>query len=117
MVDGLIHDGRQLVAPRLWRYEVTSAINKYRADALLDLSSAATALSKVLGMVEVIGEDAALCQSALIWAERLGQRAAYDGFYLALAERLGVEFYTADERLASRAQQVGAVWVRGLGAG
>ena len=117
MVDGLIHDGRQLIAPRLWRYEVTSAINKYRADKLLDQSSAAMALSRVLAMVEVVNEDVALCQAALIWAERLGQRAAYDGFYLALAERLGVELYTADERLANRAQQIGAVWVRGLGAG
>jgi predicted nucleic acid-binding protein len=36
---------------------------------------------------------------------------------LALAERLGAYFWTADERLASRAAQVGASWVMGLGAG
>lgn len=117
LIDRLGREGYQLLAPRLWRYEVTSTINKYRADKLIDRDRVAVTLSTALSFAQVIDEDMALCQSALIWAERLGQWAAYDGFYLALAERLGAEFYTADERLANRAQQVGAVWVRGLGAG
>lgn len=48
---------------------------------------------------------------ALRLAERYGLRAAYDAHYLALAERLGAEFWTADRRLA---QQVAGElpWVR-----
>jgi predicted nucleic acid-binding protein len=117
LLDRLGREGHALLAPRLWRYEVTSTINKYRADKLIDRDRVAATLSTALSLAQVIDEDTALCQSALIWAERLGQRAAYDGFYLALAERLGAELYTADERLANRAQQIGAAWVRGLGAG
>jgi predicted nucleic acid-binding protein len=56
-----------------------------------------------------------LCRSAFEWATRLGQKAAYDCFYLAAAERLGAEFWTADERLSNRASQLGAVWVHWMG--
>jgi predicted nucleic acid-binding protein len=53
--------------------------------------------------------------AAYEWAERLGQSKAYeayDGFYLALAQRLDVELWTADTRLESRARQIGITWVR-----
>ena len=62
--------------------------------------------------VEAIHSDLDLCQSALVWAERLGQSKSFDGFYMALAERLGaerlkVELWTGDGRLLNRVCQLG----------
>jgi predicted nucleic acid-binding protein len=47
-------------------------------------------------------------------ADRLERPVAYDTHYLALAEHLGCEFWTADERLVNAVQ--GALpWVKWLG--
>lgn len=67
--------------------------------------------------IQITPSDIDICQKALTWAGRLGQSKAYDGFYLALAERLGAELWTADARLSDRARQLGVVWVRWVGEG
>jgi predicted nucleic acid-binding protein len=36
----------------------------------------------------------------LAWTRRLNRAAAYDSFYLAVAESLGCELWTADQRLS-----------------
>jgi predicted nucleic acid-binding protein len=54
-------------------------------------------------------------RSAFDWATRLHQKAAYDGFYLAAAEQLGAEFWTADKALANNAGQLGVSWVHWMG--
>jgi len=55
-----------------------------------------------------------LQKQALIWAERLGQSKTYDSAYLAAAEVLHAEFWTADHRLARSAHQAGAPWVHSI---
>lgn len=59
--------------------------------------------------------DNELLKRAYDLAEQLNRPAAYDAQYLALAERLGCDFWTADEKLFNA---VGAslTWVRWLGA-
>lgn len=52
--------------------------------------------------VEVFTCDVSMSRAVLTWAARLGQSKAYEGFYLALAERLGADLWTADERLFNR---------------
>ncbi len=37
---------------------------------------------------------------------------AYDAQYLAVAERCGATFWTADRRLLERTRQCGVAWVR-----
>ena len=76
-------------------------------------AEAALAALSELSIVRV-SPDADSLLAALRWAARLGQRAAYDAQYLALAERLGAEFYTADRRLASLAEAAGLPWVRSI---
>ena len=56
--------------------------------------------------------DLDLCRSALAWAARLEQSKAYDGYYLALAERLCSEFWTGNEHLLNKARQLGVSWVK-----
>lgn len=65
--------------------------------------------------VEMLPLDNALCKSALRWAERLQQSQAYDAFYIALAEHLQTDFWTADKRLANATQQLGLTWVHWIG--
>ena len=64
------------------------------------------ALRTIHGLrVEIIDEDDELSLRALELAGKLGQSKAYDAFYLALAEKLVVEFWTGDERLANRCRR------------
>ena len=106
----------RLVAPTLWLAECTSAIRfaVHRKAALLEEGRDAIEDLFTLG-VDIISMDAPLCQAALEWAGRLGQVRAYDGFYLALAERFKAHFWTADRRLANSARQAGADWVHWIG--
>lgn len=106
----------RIVAPRLWINEVTSAIHKAFMLKEISEASAQDALIAALSLgVEMIDEDSALCQSAFSFATRLEQVAAYDSFYLALAEKLEAQFWTADKRLANSARQLGATWVHWIG--
>ena len=66
--------------------------------------------------VEIIDEDKTLCMRALELAGMLGQSKAYDAFYLAVAEKMEAEFWTADERLYNRCvNDLRLDWVRWLG--
>jgi predicted nucleic acid-binding protein len=110
----LAQGGLQTFAPGLWWYEVTSVIHRYRFAGLISDITAYTALDLLtveLGFQQV---DVPF-RSAYDWAARLRQKAAYDGFYLAAAEQLGAEFWTADQALANNARQVGASWVHWMG--
>ncbi|PJH75788.1 MAG: hypothetical protein CO064_04780 [Anaerolineae bacterium CG_4_9_14_0_8_um_filter_58_9] len=55
--------------------------------------------------MEIVNEDEELSQRALELAGNLSQSKAYDAFYLALAEKLVAEFWTADERLFNRCRK------------
>jgi predicted nucleic acid-binding protein len=52
-----------------------------------------------------------LQRAALGWAERIGQSQAYHSQYLALAESLSAEFWTADARLAQALKKLGVSWI------
>lgn len=104
-------------APRLWMSETTSAVRFLLSQKYMTSDEAEQALRTVHGLkVEIIDEDEALCFHALELAGRLGQSKAYDGFYLALAEKLVVEFWTADGRLANRCRKdLKLSWVHSIG--
>lgn len=105
----------QLWAPQLWCYEVASVVHRYLFDGTLTAADTENALKIILDFgVELVNPDEKLCLAALRWATRLRQRPAYDGFYLALAERLGAQFWTTDQRLCNNARQAGSSWVHCL---
>ena len=109
-------DDVAVAAPSLWWYEVVSSLRKAAQAGLLSVSETVAALDD-LSALGILTIDAALetHRAALGWAERLKQFAAYDAQYLALAEKLGAEFWTADKRLTQNAQRLGVSWVRWLG--
>jgi len=106
----------EIVVPGLWRYEVVSALRKAIVAGWLSPSDGIAALEDLfrLGVREV---EASLetHRLALSWAARLKQTVAYDAQYLALAEQIGAEFWTADRALVNNARQTGAAWVRWIG--
>ena len=105
-----------LYAPGLWVSEVASGIHKYLHAKLITPEITEEALSNIfeLGVI-LMNETPALCRSASRWATRLNQMAVYDGYYLAVAEDLNAPLWTADQRLANSAKQIGASWVYWLG--
>ena len=105
-----------LYIPALWEYEVASALRKAVSLGLLTQEKAELALGHLLRLgLERIDPELGLHREALRWAARLDQVVAYDAAYLAAAEYLGAELWTADRRLADRAQERGATWVRHVG--
>jgi predicted nucleic acid-binding protein len=89
--------GFQPVAPPLIIVELTNSVYKRLRREDISLDDALNALAAMLGLdIEVrdVGPARAL---SLAHEHRLST--AYDGFYLALAQGQGCEFWTADQRL------------------
>jgi predicted nucleic acid-binding protein len=102
-------------APDLWVYEITSALRKAVSITGMPSQEAEAHLETLMRLgVQLVPPTPELSQLALQWAERLGQTVAYDGHYLALAETLGGDFWTADRRLADSAGDA-VLWVHWIG--
>lgn len=102
--------GYQLCAPTLWAYEITSTFAKMAHFGHLSAASSREGLRLAFKLnVQLISPDEEQVLKAYTWTERLQRAAAYDSFYLALAESLVCEFWTIDKRLAHAAAQP---WVK-----
>ncbi len=101
-------NGDNLCGPTLWLYEVASALTKaVHFDILTELEGRqALKLAQELDF-QLIQPDNTMVELAFDWTRRLNRAAAYDSFYLALAESLAAEFWTADQRLVNA---VGVPW-------
>lgn len=108
-------EGFALVAPTLWIYELTSTLHKAVFFGALREDVARSALAHALQLdVALLIPDSSQTTAAFDWARRLRRASAYDCFYLALAESLGCELWTADQRLVNAA---GQSWVRSAAQG
>ena len=114
VMDHLAQSGCDPFAPGLWWYEVTSVIHRYRFAGIISDSTAYSALELLTVRLYVQQVDVPV-RAAFDWATRLRQKAAYDGFYLAAAEQLGAELWTADRALVNNARQIGASWIHWMG--
>ena len=94
-------DGQRFVAPSLQRYEVTNALHRYQYGNQLGIDVIEDVLKIFLSLPIAHVDEQSDHQRAMEFARRFGRPAAYDAHYLVLAERLGVEFWTADRRLAN----------------
>jgi len=95
---------RQIAAPTLLYYEVANVLYRYQALGLMRASSAQLALKAALALPVRLHGEPDLHHLALDLAQRFSLPAAYDAHYLALAEHLGAEFWTADGKLAHTVQ-------------
>ena len=107
-----LREGYRLRAPTLWVYEVTSALCKSAFFGLLTEEEAERSMTALEELpVELVPPDTEQRRRAFAWTRRLHRAAAYDGFSLALAESLGCELWTADQRLCNA---VDLPWVRSI---
>ena len=110
LVDGWQRNGYRLCAPTLWTYELTSAISKMVYFGHLSQTVARESLLVAYDLaVELIAPDQEQISKALAWTCRLSRAAAYDSFYLALADTLDCDLWTVDKRLVNAAAEP---WVR-----
>jgi predicted nucleic acid-binding protein len=90
---------RPIAAPTLLYYEVSNALYRYQRAGMMSSSAVRLAMEAAFALpVRLYGEEQ-LHRRALALAERFALPAAYDAHYLALANWLGGEFWTADHKL------------------
>lgn len=107
-------EGYAFCAPTLWVYEIVSSLNKLVHFQQIQVGEAEEAmrLAEAIDM-ELVSPQADLMNRAFTWTRQLNRAAAYDSFYLALAEVRQCELWTADSRLA---HLVNEPWVKLVGA-
>ena len=88
-----------LVAPRLFRSEITAVIRKAVYQERITHEQGRKMLAQFLVYPVEFHEDNVLLKTAYELAETFNRPRAYDAQYLALAQRLSCEFWTANERL------------------
>jgi len=105
-----------LFAPTLTEYEITNVVRRRVADRLLTTAEAIETLQSLFTIrVRYFTPTLDLHQRALVWAERIRQPKAYDAQYLALADYLQSEMWTADKRLVGGGRQAGIDWIHWVG--
>ena len=106
----------KLISPSLFLSESTSVIRKIVYNGLISKEEGRVALKDILDLdINIIQETREHCLAAFRWAQELNQARAYDGFYLAVAEQLGTELWTTDQRLSRSASKKNINWVRWAG--
>jgi predicted nucleic acid-binding protein len=105
-------DRVELLVPTLWEYEVVTGLRRACLQGLITPEESHVILGEILDLaIEVIAPTFEQHQRALVLAERLGQSKIYDTQYLALAQQISAEFWTADKRLAQRSGRFNLDWV------
>ena len=115
LVNDLVSRGFELIAPALWAYETTSTLCKAVHFGQLTPDEGERTLLQLMSLgVRLVLPDVSQNRQAFDWTLRLNRAAAYDSYYLALAEALECDLWTADRRLLNA---VDLPWVRWVGEG
>ena len=100
------NEGIRTAAPHLMPVEVANALHRRVSRGELAVEDAARLLEYLLASGVELHETPNLHGRALELASHLRQGAVYDAHYLALAEALDCELWTADERFFRAAAAV-----------
>lgn len=96
--------GTQIAAPSLLFYEVTNALYQYQQHGFLNPEIVEQALNAALSLPINLYTGSAYHLTAVRIAKRFALPATYGAHYLAVAEHLEAEFWSADRRLAQKVQ-------------
>jgi len=99
---------RRIIAPEFLIAETTSVVRRLVYLNRIDEDEGKQAIDDLFALgIETITLTCHVCQTAFGWASKLQQARVYDSLYLAVAEHLEAEFWTADKRLVNGAKQLG----------
>jgi predicted nucleic acid-binding protein len=87
------------IAPGLIYYEVTNALYRYQFTRVLTPESVKMAMEAALALNVKLYTNSELHREAFSLAHKLSLPATYDSHYLAVAERMNTELWTADRKL------------------
>lgn len=104
----------RMLAPAFLVFEVTNALHRRVHCGLITDDDAKLFLTEFLDLGPELNYERITHYRALELAYQFGRPSAYDAHYLALAEREGCEFWTADERLWNAVKDR-LTWVRWIG--
>lgn len=107
-------NGMRPMAPSLFPYEITAVIRKAIRQNRVSASFGQQALRQALAFGVRLYTFPGIHERALALSLQFNRPSAYDEHYLALAEKTGVDFWTADERLYN-AVHAKLPWVHWLG--
>jgi predicted nucleic acid-binding protein len=103
-----------IAAPTLFRYEIISVMRKSAFRSLFTADEALKSRDFLMEYPVHLMIDDDLLRRGYDLAAKFNRPTAYDAQYLAVAERLKCEFWTADERLVNAVQK-DLSWVKWIG--
>jgi len=103
-----------LVAPTLLFYEVTNALYQQQKNNILSPEIIWQTLELSLELPITLVNEANLHLKAREIAMRYNLPATYDAHYLALAEWMDIELWTADQCLVNTLKSFKVKWVKGI---
>lgn len=111
-----IDEDIQVAVPTLFRYEIIAVLRKNVYRGLISAGEALIAQNSLLAAMRGLDFliDDALLKRSYEFATQLNRPTAYDAQYLAVAERLSCEFWTADQKLFN-AVSGSLSWVKCIG--
>ncbi len=109
-----ISDEVSLVAPSLLFYEVTNALYQQQRNQMLSAETIRETLELSLDLPITLVNEKNLHLKAREIAMRFNLPATYDAHYLALAEWMEVDLWTADARLVNTLKPFKVKWVKGI---
>ena len=109
----ILKSGRFPAAPFLFPYEITSVLRKYVFRGIITPEYGLSALEYLLRLEIKLLTTQDIHLRAWQLSAQLKRPAAYDAHYLALAEFLNCQFWTADRRLYNAAS-ASLPWIRHL---
>jgi predicted nucleic acid-binding protein len=102
----------QPISPALWAHETTSAIAKTVHFGQITEAEGRQALEQLATLgVQLFTPNLEQNQAAFDWTIRLKRAAAYDCYYLVLAQNLNCDFWTADSRLFNALKDERLKWL------
>ncbi len=104
----------QIAAPTLFRYEIVAVMRKSVYRGHISTEQALKGRDALLEYPVQLFMDDLLLKRGFELATQFSRPTAYDAQYVAVAERLGCEFWTADERLFNTLKS-SLAWVKWLG--
>ena len=103
-----------IVAPTLLYYEVTNGLYRYQKASALPLEVVEKALAAALALPIELVSNKELHARAKDAAAMYNLSATYDAHYLALAQWLEVDLWTADMRLVNSLKPHKLTWVKSI---